>query len=63
MVADCKNFAAKCEMCQKHARMINSPTELLTTGAAPYTFMRWAMDIVGQLLNSSVKKYIFVLTD
>ncbi|XP_010518553.1 PREDICTED: uncharacterized protein LOC104793826 [Camelina sativa] len=49
MISDCEQFIAKCEKCQRHARIIHQPTELLRAGIVPYPFMRWAMDIIGPL--------------
>lgn len=63
MVADCETFAAKCEFSQRHARTIHLPTELLTSGATQYPFMRWVMDMICPLPNSHGNKYILMLTD
>ncbi|KAL1218142.1 hypothetical protein V5N11_033130 [Cardamine amara subsp. amara] len=63
MTTDCEEFASKCYKCQRHSNIINSPIDLLTTGAAPYPFMRWAMDIVGPLPPSNHKKYLIFMTD
>ncbi|KAG7578456.1 Reverse transcriptase domain [Arabidopsis thaliana x Arabidopsis arenosa] len=63
MISDCKNYVLKCEQCQRHAPVIHQPTELMKAGAAPYPFMRWAMDIVGPLPASRQKRFILVMTD
>ncbi|XP_019096180.1 PREDICTED: uncharacterized protein LOC109130727 [Camelina sativa] len=63
MIFDCERFVAKCEKCQRHAPIIHQPMELLRTGAAPYPFMRWAMDIIDPLPTSRQKRYILVLTN
>ncbi|KAG7552776.1 Ribonuclease H-like superfamily [Arabidopsis thaliana x Arabidopsis arenosa] len=63
MISDCKDFAAKCDQCQRHAPSIHQPTELLKVGAAPYPFMRWAMDIVGPLPASRQKRFMLIMTD
>ncbi|CAE5959309.1 unnamed protein product [Arabidopsis arenosa] len=63
MMADCEAYAAKCESCQRHGPMKNVSLELLSTVTAPYTFMRWAMDIVGPMPPSRSEKFLLVLTD
>ncbi|CAL9221091.1 unnamed protein product [Arabidopsis halleri] len=63
MISDCKNYVLKCEQYQRHAPVIHQPTELMKAGAAPYPFMRWAMDIVGPLPASRQKRFILVMTD
>ncbi|KFK32360.1 hypothetical protein AALP_AA6G231400 [Arabis alpina] len=63
MLIDCANHARCCEKCQRHGPMIKSPTEPLTTSAAAYPFMRWAMDIIGPFPKSHQKRYVIVITD
>ncbi|XP_024012926.1 uncharacterized protein LOC112087144 [Eutrema salsugineum] len=64
MLSDCEKYTARCEKCQRHGPMINLPTELLMTSTAPYPFMRWAMDIIGQFRRSTTQKqYVLVVTD
>lgn len=61
MITDCKKYAKCCEPCQRHGPLTHSPTESLTTSAAAYPFMRWAMDIDGPLRSSNQKKYILIM--
>ncbi|KFK26623.1 hypothetical protein AALP_AA8G272900 [Arabis alpina] len=63
MLIDCANHARCCEKCQRHGPMIKSPTEPLTTSAAAYPFMSWAMDIIGPFPKSHQKRYVIVITD
>ncbi|KFK42631.1 hypothetical protein AALP_AA1G020200 [Arabis alpina] len=63
MLTDCADYARRCEKCQCHGTMINSPTEPLTTATSAYPFMRWAMDIFGPLPRSKQKQYVIVVTD
>ncbi|CAA7030113.1 unnamed protein product [Microthlaspi erraticum] len=64
MLADCDNYAAKCDKCQKHAPIIHQPAELLSSVSSLYPFMRWAMDILGPMIPSGRKQhqYLLVLT-
>ncbi|KFK23221.1 hypothetical protein AALP_AAs47412U000100, partial [Arabis alpina] len=63
MLTDCADYARRCEKCQRHGPMINSPTEPLTTATSAYPFMRWAMDIFGPLPRSKQKRFVIVVTD
>ncbi|KAL1188168.1 hypothetical protein V5N11_003197 [Cardamine amara subsp. amara] len=44
-------------------RRVLRPRVVLTTGTAPYPFMRWAMEIVGPLPPSQKKIYLLIVTD
>ena len=63
MITDCEAYAHKCDMCQRHASNIHSPTEILRTMTAPYPFMRWAMDIIGPMPSSRQRKNALIMTD
>ncbi|KAG7559607.1 Ribonuclease H-like superfamily [Arabidopsis thaliana x Arabidopsis arenosa] len=64
LIADCEEYARKCEQCQKHAPSIHQPTELLSSVSSPYPFMKWSMDIIGPLhVSTRGVKFVLVLTD
>lgn len=63
MNTDYESYARRCDKCQRHTPSIHCPTEMLHTTTAPYPFMRWAMDIIGPLLNSHQRCFVLVLTD
>ncbi|KAG7594095.1 Ribonuclease H-like superfamily [Arabidopsis thaliana x Arabidopsis arenosa] len=64
LIADCEEYARKCEQCQKHAPSIHQPTELLSSVSSPYPFMKWSMDIIGPLhVSTQGVKFVLVLTD
>jgi hypothetical protein len=49
MKADGRRYVRKCDKCQRHSKMIDSPAEELYTIASPWPFAMWGMDIVGPL--------------
>ncbi|KAL1205491.1 Retrovirus-related Pol polyprotein from transposon TNT 1-94 [Cardamine amara subsp. amara] len=65
IVADCETYSAKCDKCQRHARIIHQPAELMSSISAPYPFMRWSMDIMGPMVPSGDNelRFVLVLTD
>ncbi|KAG7567533.1 Integrase catalytic core [Arabidopsis thaliana x Arabidopsis arenosa] len=64
LIADCEEYARRCEQCRKHAPSIHQPTELLSSVSSPYPFMKWSMDIIGPLHASTRGvKFVLVLTD
>ncbi|KAG7552152.1 Reverse transcriptase domain [Arabidopsis thaliana x Arabidopsis arenosa] len=64
LIADCEEYARKCEQCQKHAPSIHQPTKLLSSVSSPYPFMKWSMDIIGPLhVSTRGVKFVLVLTD
>ncbi|XP_070032889.1 uncharacterized protein [Nicotiana tomentosiformis] len=46
MDKDSREFVRKCDKCQRHAPMIHQPGELIHLVLAPWTFMKWGIDIV-----------------
>lgn len=64
MRTDAKYLVRKCDKCQRFAQVNHLPPEPLHSTIAPWPFMKWGMNIVGPLSNSTnQKKYVLALTD
>nr|XP_016503336.1 PREDICTED: uncharacterized protein LOC107821417 [Nicotiana tabacum] len=55
MEEDAENFVAKCDKCQRYAKNMHRPAELLHTVISPWPFMKWGIDIVGPLPQAKGK--------
>ena len=49
MERDCFHFVKKCHQCQIHGDLIHSPHSELHPMAAPWPFVTWGMDVIGQI--------------
>ncbi|XP_070007588.1 uncharacterized protein [Nicotiana sylvestris] len=47
MEEEAESFVAKCDKCQRYGNNMHRPAELLHPVTAPWTFMKWGMDIIG----------------
>ena len=54
----------KCEKCQQFRPVPKQPLELMVAISAPWSFMKWGIDIVGKMLTTLGHRiYMLVLTD
>lgn len=64
MRKDAEFFAKKCDKCQKHSSIPQTPAEALNAITSPWPFAQWGMDIVGPLpIAAAQKKFLLVATD
>nr|XP_033511486.1 uncharacterized protein LOC117276243 [Nicotiana tomentosiformis] len=64
MEKDAKDFAQKCNECQRHAPMIYQPGEMIHPVLLPWPFMKWGVYIVVPLPWAPGKaQYILLMID
>jgi transposase InsO family protein len=64
MKQDAEEYAKKCDACQRHSNIYHQPAEPMYPVLSPWPFMKWGMDIVGPMTESSAgKKYFLAMTD
>ncbi|CAA7028267.1 unnamed protein product [Microthlaspi erraticum] len=63
MINPCEQYVLRCKQCQRHAPISYRPSELLSSSATSYPFMRWTMDIIGPIPPSMQKIFVLVMTD
>ncbi|XP_075080436.1 uncharacterized protein LOC142165946 [Nicotiana tabacum] len=56
MEEEAESFVAKFDKCQRYDNNMHRPAELLHLVIAPWTFMKWGMDIVGPLPQAKSKQ-------
>ncbi|KAL2240234.1 UNVERIFIED_CONTAM: Retrovirus-related Pol polyprotein from transposon [Sesamum indicum] len=61
---DAKEFAKKCESCQKNAGLLHSPATPLEPLKVAYPFDKWGIDIIGPFSQSvAQKKFLIVAVE
>ena len=64
MQKDAKEYARKCEQCQKHASMIHQPAGNLNPISSPWPFAQWGLDIVGPFPRATRnRRFVLVVVD
>ncbi|KAL2245958.1 UNVERIFIED_CONTAM: Gag-Pol polyprotein [Sesamum indicum] len=64
MVEDAKEFARKCESCQKYAGLLRSPTTPLEPLKVACPFDQWGIDIIGPFPQAvAQKKFLIVAVE
>ncbi|XP_061345883.1 uncharacterized protein LOC133291613 [Gastrolobium bilobum] len=64
MEADSKEHVKRCDSCQKHARLILSPSKELKYISAPWPFFKWGMDLLGPFKAAEGQlKWLIVAVD
>ncbi|KAL2232547.1 UNVERIFIED_CONTAM: hypothetical protein Sindi_1434700 [Sesamum indicum] len=61
MVEDAKEFARKCESCQKYAELLHSPTTSLEPLKVACPFDQWGIDIVGPFPQAVAQKKFLII--
>ncbi|XP_062098763.1 uncharacterized protein LOC133804633 [Humulus lupulus] len=64
MMIEARDYAKKCDKCQRFAPTIHQPAQTLHSIVAPWPFAKWGMDVVGELLKAAGgRRYSLVATD
>ncbi|XP_062074982.1 uncharacterized protein LOC133778989 [Humulus lupulus] len=64
MMTEARDYAKKCDKCQRFAPTIHQPAQTLHSIIAPWPFAKWGMDVVGELPKAAGgRRYALVATD
>ncbi|GMQ02073.1 hypothetical protein CsSME_00048471 [Camellia sinensis var. sinensis] len=65
MIADCINYARRCQVCQFHGNFLHQPPEPLHLTTCSWPFAAWGMVIIGPFVppSSAGYRYILAATD
>ena len=64
MQKDTKEYARKCEQCQKHAPMIHQLAGNLNPISSPWLFAKWGLDIIGPFPQTTGnRRFVLVVMD
>ncbi|XP_062101025.1 uncharacterized protein LOC133806947 [Humulus lupulus] len=64
MMTEARDYAKKCDKCQRFAPTIHQLAQTLHSIIAPWPFAKWGMDVVGELPKAAGgKRYALVATD
>ncbi|XP_062075551.1 uncharacterized protein LOC133779627 [Humulus lupulus] len=64
MMTEARDYAKKCNKCQRFAPTIHQPAQTLHSIVAPWPFAKWGMDVVGELPKAAGgRRYALVATD
>ena len=64
MMTEARDYAKKCDKCQRFAPTIHQPAQTLHSIVAPWPFAKWGMDVVGELHKAARgRRYALVATD
>ncbi|KAI5317798.1 hypothetical protein L3X38_037505 [Prunus dulcis] len=57
---DSAEYAKKCDRCQRYKPVRNLPAEVYHPQNSPWSFMQWAIDLVGYLPQAPAKKEMMI---
>ena len=61
---DTREFARRCDKCQRFANVPHQPSENLTSVTSPWPFAQWGVDLIGPFPTGRVQmKYAIVAID
>ncbi|XP_062119250.1 uncharacterized protein LOC133833000 [Humulus lupulus] len=64
MMTEARDYAKKCDKCQRFTPTIHQPAQVLHSTIAPWPFAKWGMDVVGELPRAAGGKwYALLATD
>ncbi|XP_062088909.1 uncharacterized protein LOC133795475 [Humulus lupulus] len=64
MMTEARDYARKCDKCQRFAPTIHKPAQALHSIITPWPFAKWGMDVVGELPRAAGGKwYALLATD
>ncbi|XP_062075333.1 uncharacterized protein LOC133779379 [Humulus lupulus] len=64
MMTEARDYARKCDKCQRFAPTIHQPAQALHSIIAPWPFAKWGMDVVGELPRAAGgKQYALIAID
>ncbi|XP_028060408.1 uncharacterized protein LOC114264016 [Camellia sinensis] len=61
MIADCIDYARRCQVCQFHGNFLHQPPEPLHFTTCSWPFAAWGMDIIGPFVPPSSARYRYIL--
>ncbi|XP_062114394.1 uncharacterized protein LOC133825478 [Humulus lupulus] len=64
MMTEARDYAKKCDKCQRFAPTIHQPAKVLHSTIAPWPFAKWGMEVVGELPRATGgKRYALLATN
>ncbi|XP_062103284.1 uncharacterized protein LOC133814324 [Humulus lupulus] len=63
MMTEVRDYAKKCDRCQRFAPTIHQPAQILHSTIAPWPFAKWGLDVVGEFPRvTGGKRYTLLAT-